>query len=145
MGVAEHISPSAVTAISDNDGPSNPPMTSAEKMDVQMFTVVREVKFKKDLGRTFGLLSKRERTVMEPVLTKYMNVFHDYEDNQFKSTDLIERRIVTGDAKPIRNRIGSLFLYAVMEKQVRDMLRKGIIAPSSSPWEVSVSCGLPRP
>jgi len=67
-----------------------------------MFTVVREVKFKKDLGSTFALLSKRERTVMEPVLTKYMNVFHDYEDNQFKSTDLIEHRIVTGDAKPIR-------------------------------------------
>ena len=70
MGVAEHISPSVLAAISDNDGPSNPPMTSAEKMDVQMFTLVREVKFKKDLGSTFGLLSKRERTVMEPVLKK---------------------------------------------------------------------------
>ena len=31
MGVAEHISPSVLAAISDNDGPSNPPMTSAEK------------------------------------------------------------------------------------------------------------------
>ena len=39
---------------------------------------------------------------MKPVLTKYMNVFHDDESNQFKGTDLNEYRIVTRDAKPIR-------------------------------------------
>ena len=78
----------------------------------------------------------RERGVMEPVLTKYMHVFDDDEDNQFKGTDLIEHRIVTGDAKPIRKapyRV-PFALRKEMENQVRGMLQKGVIEPSSSPW-----------
>jgi hypothetical protein len=33
---------------------------------------------------------------------KYQQVFHREGSNEFKSTDLVEHRIVTGDAKPIR-------------------------------------------
>jgi hypothetical protein len=39
---------------------------------------------------------------MEPVIRKYRKVFNDAEDHRFKGTDLVEHRIITGDAKPIR-------------------------------------------
>ena len=63
-------------------------------------------------------------------------LFHDDEDIQFKGTDLIQHRIFTRDAKPIRKapfRV-PFALWGEMESQVRDMLQKGVIEPSSSPW-----------
>jgi hypothetical protein len=39
---------------------------------------------------------------MEPVLSRYSHVFHLDENSPFKGTDLVEQRIVTGDARPIR-------------------------------------------
>jgi hypothetical protein len=73
---------------------------------------------------------------MEPVLTKYMHVFHDEEDNRFKITDLIVHRIVKGDATPIRKapyRV-PFGIREEMESQVKNKLQKGVIEPSSSPW-----------
>ena len=71
--------------------------------------------------------------MIEPVLTKYMHVFHDEEDNQFKGTDLIVYRIITGDAKPIRKapyRV-PFALREEMESQVRDMFcRKASLGPA---------------
>ena len=65
-----------------------------------------------------------------------MHVFHDDEDNQFKGTDLTEHRIVTRDAKPIRKTPYRVPFAPREEKesQVRNMLQKGVIEPSSSPW-----------
>jgi hypothetical protein len=37
---------------------------------------------------------------MEPVLMKYKHIFHLEDSNDFKDTDIVEHRIVTGDAKP---------------------------------------------
>jgi len=73
---------------------------------------------------------------MEPVLRKYRHVFHVKGSNDFRGTDLIEHRIVTGDAKPIRKppyRV-PFALRKEMDKQVQDMLEKGVIEESSSPW-----------
>jgi hypothetical protein len=47
-------------------------------------------------------LSKSERKIIEPVLWEYADLFHDDEDNDFKSTNVVEHRIETGDAAPIR-------------------------------------------
>jgi len=58
------------------------------------------------------------------------------EDSPFQGTDLVEHRVVTGDARPIRNvpyRV-PFALRDEMETQVKDMLRKGVIEPSLSPW-----------
>jgi hypothetical protein len=57
----------------------------------------------------------------------------------FLGTDLVEHRIETGDAKPIRRppyRV-SYALRKEMETQVNDMFEKGIIEPSSSPWSAA--------
>jgi hypothetical protein len=73
---------------------------------------------------------------MELVLRQYRHVFHDESSNHFHDTDLIEHRIITGDAKPIRKALYRVTfnLRDEMERQVRDMLTKGVIEPSSSPW-----------
>jgi hypothetical protein len=47
-------------------------------------------------------LTGEKRLVMEPFLMKYREVFHQECSNDFKGTDLVEHRIVKGDAKPIR-------------------------------------------
>jgi hypothetical protein len=61
---------------------------------------------------------------MEPVLRKYKHIFHVERSNDFKGTDLIEHRITTGDAKPIRKGPYRVpFALKEMENQVQDMLK----------------------
>ena len=74
--------------------------------------------------------------MLEPVLRKYKHVFHDEQCNDFKSTEVVEHQIDTGDAKPIRRP-----QYRVpfsqrreMENPVETMLKEGVIRDSNSPW-----------
>jgi hypothetical protein len=39
---------------------------------------------------------------MKPVLIKYADIFHDDEENDFRSTDIVVHKIETGQAAPIR-------------------------------------------
>ena len=39
-----------------------------------------------------------ERKIIEPVLIKYAGIFHDDEDNDFKSTNVVVHKIETGDS-----------------------------------------------
>jgi len=70
------------------------------------------------------------------VLQKYAHVFHDEEINDFKSTDVIEHQILLEDNKPIRRpQYKTPFaLKEEMKAQVENMLAKGVIRESSSPW-----------
>jgi hypothetical protein len=77
---------------------------------------------------------------MEPILLKYRRVFHDDVCNDFRGTDVIEHRIVTGDAKPVK-RPQYKTPYALrpdLDRQVKAMLDKGVIEPSDSPWSSPV-------
>ena len=63
-------------------------------------------------------------------------MFHDKDGADFEGTDLVEHRIITGDAPPIR-KVQYRVPYSLreeMEGQVRNMLKKGVIEPSNSPW-----------
>jgi len=133
VGVAEEISPSLVAAINDDASPAD---SCSNKTRCYVNTAKDEAKFRDYLSEVLGHLPKHERAVMEPVLHKYKNVFHMNEDSQFQGTDLVEHRIITGDARPIRKapyRV-PFALRDEMETQVKDMLHKGVIEPSSSPW-----------
>jgi len=39
---------------------------------------------------------------MKPVLIKYAGIFHDDEDNDFKSINVVVHKMETGDATPIK-------------------------------------------
>ena len=67
---------------------------------------------------------------------KYSHVFHNNETNDFKGTDIIVHQILVGDARPIRRtQYRTPFaLRDEMKAQVENMLRKGVIRPSSFPW-----------
>ena len=142
VGVAEEISSSVVTAINNGDGPGNTPHDKRRRNGRRdVYTVDSGVKFKRYLGNTLGHLNTRERSLMEPVFAKYMNVFHDDKDNQFKGTDMVEHRIITGNAKPMRKAPYRVRfpLRGEMKSQVRDILQKGVVEPSLSPWQLRPS------
>ena len=95
-----------------------------------------EAKCRDYLDSVLGHLTRKERAVMEPVLRQYRHVFHDEDEADFEGTDLVEHKIITGDANPIR-KAQYRVPYALrneMEGQVRNMIQKGVIEPSVSPW-----------
>jgi hypothetical protein len=133
LGVAEEISPNVVAAVND-EKPTE--YKTREGSHSQVNTVKGMTKMRSYIHEALSHLSGNERQVMETVLLKYGHVFHDESDGKFPGTDVIEHRIVTGDAKPIR-KAPYRVPYALrdeMERQVKDMLDKGVIEPSSSPW-----------
>ena len=77
-------------------------------------------------------LSSPERKEILATLMKFADVFQE----DLGHTDVISHRIDTGDAPPIRQYPHHL-PYSFREEvrsQVTDMLQKGVIQPSSSPW-----------
>ena len=76
------------------------------------------------LGGKLDHLNKNEKRLIEPVLQKYAHVFHDEETNDFKSTDVVEHKIVVTDRTPIRRPQyrTPYTLRGEMECQVNDML-----------------------
>jgi hypothetical protein len=97
-------------------------------------------KFKKYGDERLVDLSKSDKTIMKPVLIKYAEDFHDDEENDFKSTDIVVHKTETGTAAPIRKPPYKTpyVLRQDMEKQVQKMLNKGVIRPSHSPWSSPV-------
>jgi hypothetical protein len=77
---------------------------------------------------------------MDPILVKYRHIFHEECSNDFRGTDLVEHKIVTGNAKPIRKPpyIVPFALRMEMENQIETKLRKGVTEASSSPWSSPV-------
>ena len=64
--------------------------------------MVNDSSFKQYLQDKLRHLSHAERSVMEPLLLKFRHVFHEEGSNDFRGTDLVEHKIVTGNAKPVR-------------------------------------------
>jgi hypothetical protein len=54
-------------------------------------------------------LSRAERKIIEPVLIKYTGFFLDNENNYFKSTNVVVRKIETGITTPIRKANSTFF------------------------------------
>jgi hypothetical protein len=92
--------------------------------------------YRKLLAGKLDHMAPSERELIEPVLKKYAHVFHDEETNDFKSTNVIVHRIELTDPTPIRRpQYRTPFaLRSEMESQVKDMLKKGVIQKSHSPW-----------
>jgi len=135
LGVAEGISPCVVAEINDSDSHRSPPYFVNGKVRTKR-DANTESKYSEYLEGVLGHLTRKERAVLEPILRKYRHVFHDDEAVEFKATDIVEHRIITGDARPIRKAQYRVPypLREEMEGQVRTMLKEGVIEPSFSPW-----------
>jgi len=92
--------------------------------------------YQKLLKGKLNHLPKTERQLLEPVLWKYAHLFHDEETNDFRATDVVEHQIELEDTRPIRRpQYRTPFaLRGEMKAQVENMLAKGVIRESSSPW-----------
>jgi hypothetical protein len=127
LGMAEEVSESLVAALNDE--------STGELNKGSQHTKV-DPSFREYLNDKLGHLTREEREAIEPLLFRYRNIFHVLGTNDFKGTDLIEHRIVTGNVKSIEKKPYRV-PYALREEmytQVKDMFKKGIIEPSSSPW-----------
>jgi hypothetical protein len=85
-------------------------------------------------------LPSSEQQILQPVLQKYSHLFYGIGSTDIGCTSQVQHAIETGDARPIKRnpyRIPHV-LKPVVDEQIDDLLRKGIIEPSMSPWSSSI-------
>ncbi|XP_049518616.1 uncharacterized protein LOC125943367 [Dermacentor silvarum] len=80
-------------------------------------------------------LPSDQATDLRRLLESYHDIF-DFDDRSLSQTSVVQHRIDTGNASPIRRRPYrvSLAERRVIQGEVDKMLTKGVIEPSSSPW-----------
>ena len=80
-------------------------------------------------------LSGEEKSRLRDLLLEFDDVFA-LDSTELGSTDVVQHRIDTGDQLPIRQpaRRIPFALRQTVDELVEDMLRRGVIQPSSSPW-----------
>ena len=85
--------------------------------------------------RSWHLLNPDERSQLARVLTDFAGVFATSSDD-LGHTSLVTHQINTGSSQPIRQPTRRLPLHkrAEADTLLKDMLKKGVIEPSSSPW-----------
>ncbi|XP_015760600.1 PREDICTED: uncharacterized protein LOC107339801 [Acropora digitifera] len=85
--------------------------------------------------RSSHLLNPDERSQLARVLTGFAGVFAASSDD-LGHTSLVTYQINTGSSQPIRQPTRRLPLHkrADADTLLKDMLKKGVIEPSSSPW-----------
>jgi hypothetical protein len=81
-------------------------------------------------------LDPKKKGLIEPVLKNFAHVFHDEDNDDFKSTNAVEHKIIVTEPTPIRppQYRTPFALRGKMESQVKDMLKIGVIRGSQSPW-----------
>jgi len=99
LGEAEETSTSVVADINDEVKTNS---NHRRKTHCGVNTIIIYANYEQYLQDKLGHICHTKRSVLEPVLRKYRHVFHNEGNNDLRATDLIEHRIITGDAKPIR-------------------------------------------
>ena len=128
LRVAEEVSEYLVDKINvEKDPDANSPTKPPRKRKIELL-------YNQLLQGNLDHLKPDERRQFEPVLVKYVHVFHDENNNDFKGTKVIEHQILVGDAKPIRKPPcrTPFALRQEMETQVQEMLKKGVIRQTTS-------------
>uniref|UniRef100_A0A669D8G6 ribonuclease H n=1 Tax=Oreochromis niloticus TaxID=8128 RepID=A0A669D8G6_ORENI len=84
-------------------------------------------------------LSELQQGELRALLLKWEKVFSK-DDEDFGRTDLVHHCIPTGDAAPIRERYRPLppAMYKEMRSLLADMMEKGVIRESCSPWAAPI-------
>jgi len=130
LGIAEEVTEETVDKINVRDNSQPQPLSNREKENKN------KTLYKKLLEGKLDHLSEDDKRTLEPVLLRYAHVFHDEQTNDFKGTTVIEHQIIVDNARPIRKpqyRV-PYSLREEMKTQVENMLQKGVIRESNSPW-----------
>jgi hypothetical protein len=136
LGVAQEISESLEVLVDQEesfDKGSEQVMLSGSGQKVRP-------KFRKYIASNLSHLSGEDRKVTEPVLLKYAELFHDDEDNDFISIEVVEHRIEIGAAtlgRKVPYSIPSV-LREEVDMHMQKMLDQGVIRPNNSPWQSPV-------
>ena len=87
------------------------------------------------LNRSYRHLGSDQRGKDAALLTEFADVFSTSDDDLGK-TGIVRHRINTGGAQPIRQWARRIPIHqkAEAETEVQKMLKRGVIAQSSSPW-----------
>jgi hypothetical protein len=96
LGVAEEISESLVYSVNAGNESGEP--QQVKKGNLNRNKALSEKLLKGKLDN----LSEEERASIEHVLLRYAHLFHDEDSNDYKGTDVIEHRILTGDPRSIK-------------------------------------------
>ena len=85
--------------------------------------------------RTMLCLEETRRSEVAALLTEFSDVFACSADNLGR-TSTVKHEIHTNESKPIRQNPRRLPISqrAVAEAEIENMLKRGVIEPSSSPW-----------
>jgi hypothetical protein len=96
--------------------------------------------FQEYLEKELDHLQGRDRQILETVLRKYSHLFYGFENTDIGCTSQVQHAIDTGDARPIKKNPYRIphALKPVVREQIEEMLDKGIIEPSTSPWSSSI-------
>lgn len=80
-------------------------------------------------------VSEAEKDQIKELLHKYRNCFMS-PDGCLGETTIVKHRIDTGNARPIKQRMRSppVQLQTAVDKEIDNLLRKGVVEPSESPW-----------
>ena len=130
LGVTKEITEELVDGINPRNTPTSNPQNDKQKKKRN------ELLYRKLLHGKLDHQPAEERQLIEPVLLKYAHLFHDEEMNDFKGTSVIEHEIPLNDTRPIRKpqyRV-PYALREEMQTQVENMLDRGVIRESRSPW-----------
>lgn len=84
-------------------------------------------------------LTAQQRQAFDAFLRKWSGVFAKHE-NDLGFTETVQHRIYTGNAPPVRERFRPLppMMYKEMKFLLADMLERGVISESNSPWAAPV-------
>nr|XP_054592228.1 uncharacterized protein LOC129157094 [Nothobranchius furzeri] len=84
-------------------------------------------------------LTSQQQDRLQALLHKWKKAFADDEED-FGQTDLVQHRIHTGDAPPIKERYRPLppSMYQEIKLLLTDMLEKGVVRESCSPWAAPI-------
>ena len=131
LGDFEEVDPNIATFELNASTPSgtSPSSTTAEQQ--------RDYSDLPDLSDS--VLGDDDKIKFKELFNKYRDIFA-FSDDQLGRTSLIQHTIDTGDAHPIKQRPYRTSPEAKQEidRQVNDMLQRGIIQESVSPWSAPV-------
>jgi len=124
------------------------PIKVEETLDLEGYNVntvrrentAKQGDFDKYLQKKLAHLEGEDRSMLEAALRRYEHLFYALKSEELGCTSQVEHSIETGDARPIKRNPYRIpyALKPVVDENIDEMLRKGVIEPSTSPWSSSI-------